>query len=541
MTEPVKRPVWLGLYFPALPLEVLPDSASDVPLVIETQQRGRRLVSLANAAALAAGIRTGTSIPTALGLATALRVCSRNLTLESQALEHLASIAAHYTPCVHLPIPEMLLLDVTGSLKLFGGQKRLVNLLLTQLQSVPYRFYCGLSSTPKAAALLAKAHYLQATGHLATDKPAPEVGKRKLNEAKSEEATYLDGDANQLGRYPLNASEIALETRSQLESMGLRTIQDIVNLPYSALANRFGLPLTDYLARLTGSQSDPQPIYQFPKRFERTWQVNYEIIDTERLLFPLRPMLESLEWYLSARHLSCREIRLAFGHREQHQELIIELASPQQKAHYWLRAVRQRLEQLSLSQPVMQLTLQAEHFLPCQATQTDLFDNVLAATPTLEAKANLLDALHAKLGQNAVYTLKLHDDHRPELASKLHSVKLHSVKLHPVKLLAENIGDTLTTELPDRPHWLIDPPQPLHVLAGSAMPVNQAVGSTKSIRFAEFQVELCSGPERIQTGWWDANLIFRDYFWARRTDGSLIWIYFDHLDPAGWHWHGLMD
>ena len=38
-------------------------------------------------------------------------------------------------------------------------------------------------------------------------------------------------------------------------------------------------------------------------------------------------------------------------------------------------------------------------------------------------------------------------------------------------------------------------------------------------------LQLLSGPERIEAGWWDSGLAERDYFIAQAADGALVWIY----------------
>ena len=42
-------------------------------------------------------------------------------------------------------------------------------------------------------------------------------------------------------------------------------------------------------------------------------------------------------------------------------------------------------------------------------------------------------------------------------------------------------------------------------------------------------LHLLSGPERIETGWWDSALAGRDYFIAAAADGALVWIYRERL------------
>jgi protein ImuB len=37
-------------------------------------------------------------------------------------------------------------------------------------------------------------------------------------------------------------------------------------------------------------------------------------------------------------------------------------------------------------------------------------------------------------------------------------------------------------------------------------------------------LHLLSGPERIETGWWDGAPVVPDYFIALAADGSLVWL-----------------
>jgi protein ImuB len=54
-------------------------------------------------------------------------------------------------------------------------------------------------------------------------------------------------------------------------------------------------------------------------------------------------------------------------------------------------------------------------------------------------------------------------------------------------------------------------------------------------------LQIVAGPERIETGWWDAGLAVRDYFIAQAGDGALVWIYCTRLPragPGGWFLQG---
>jgi len=79
--------------------------------------------------------------------------------------------------------------------------------------------------------------------------------------------------------------------------------------------------------------------------------------------------------------------------------------------------------------------------------------------------------------------------------------------------------------------WLLAPPEPLPERESRPLLEGRPL-------------QLLSGPERIESGWWDADLAERDYFIAQATDGALVWIYRARLplsaqgQAQGWFLHG---
>ena len=51
-------------------------------------------------------------------------------------------------------------------------------------------------------------------------------------------------------------------------------------------------------------------------------------------------------------------------------------------------------------------------------------------------------------------------------------------------------------------------------------------------------VEL-TGPYRVQGGWWEQETL-RDYFFAERADGALLWLFHEPTADA-WYLHGQVD
>jgi protein ImuB len=52
------------------------------------------------------------------------------------------------------------------------------------------------------------------------------------------------------------------------------------------------------------------------------------------------------------------------------------------------------------------------------------------------------------------------------------------------------------------------------------------------------RIELQSGPERIESGWWDGMDVVRDYYVAQGRNGSRLWVFRDR-SSGGWYVHGL--
>jgi protein ImuB len=47
-----------------------------------------------------------------------------------------------------------------------------------------------------------------------------------------------------------------------------------------------------------------------------------------------------------------------------------------------------------------------------------------------------------------------------------------------------------------------------------------------------------SGPERVESGWWDGGDVARDYYLVRGSDGARQWVFQD-LRSHQWFLHGL--
>src|SRR5689334_3324878 len=120
------RELWVGVHLPWLEIEALQQrGGSEIPRAIVELQGQTQYIVAACERAQRFGIRRGMGMAAALALVPTLETCSRDLMRERQLLERLATRAHRFTPRVSLAPPDGLVLEVKGSLHLFGGAEKL--------------------------------------------------------------------------------------------------------------------------------------------------------------------------------------------------------------------------------------------------------------------------------------------------------------------------------------------------------------------------------------------------------------------------------
>jgi protein ImuB len=215
---------------------------------------------------------------------------------------------------------------------------------------------------------------------------------------------------------------------------------------------------------------------------------------------------------LRSRQARVQSLQIAFEHLQKPPtRLTFDWAEPVHERSRLSNLLRDRLERVVLPAPAVALRLSTGPWEPLAAKSADLF----AKTPVETLAHVLLERLRGRLGKEAVCGMKLLAEHRPERAWS------PSVEASPS---IERAAAPLSPWAAERPLWLLPRPLPL--------------GSDAARRHYEGSLELRSGPERIESGWWDEQDVGRDYFTAVSTRGQRLWIYRDRR-AREWHLHGL--
>jgi protein ImuB len=462
--------LWLCLYLPRLPLDALGE-IPDGPAAVVISVSGRRSVLVCNAAAEACGIRSGAAVAAAQVLNPKLRLLDRSPGAEQQALKGVAAWAYQYTDRLVIePAMPAVLAELSASLKLFGGVEKLLRRIAADFAPLGYAYRLAVAPTPSASELLA-------------------LGGETKPVLTSEDLRA------QLSPLPLRFLQLPPEVLIQVSSLGLRTLDELLNLPQDQLARRFGPETVDYLRRLAGELPDPRPAYRVPQTYRRRFEMQGSAESSEALIFPLRRLLLELQGALRARDCAVRRLALVLEHEDRAAtRLMLELGTPRCDAGQLLALAREKLERSPVAAPVDAIALEVEEFAEAIAGQQDLFDDRLRRE---ESWQQLRERLIARLGSESVRGLVLQADHRPELSFR--------------ECGLEQGGPAL--EFPARPLWLLREPRAL-----TAPPC------------------LISRPERIETGWWDKAAAGRDYYIAETGSGARVWVF---QEQDRWFLHGI--
>ncbi len=408
-------------------------------------------------------------------------------------LTALVQRAHSFTSRVVLESPDAMLLELAGSQRLFGG---LPALLAALRAAFPRPLQLAMAPTPLAAVLLARAGR-----NCCITTPARLQGR-----LAPLRLSYLHWPEEELRR---------------LENMGVATLGELLRLPRAGLARRIGPERLRQLDRLTGVRADPRVAIPQPERFTQRVDPDHETVDRERLVGTLQPVLDRLEDFLRARQRGILALRLTLHFRRaQAMPCILRCVVPEYRAARFAALLVARLEALALPEPVQRMELVAGRLQRFVAASDELWTPGEHGGSAAAAQSpEFLQTLMARLGERAVHGLATVAEHRPERQWRI---------CWP---MAAGVDAAASTAATQRPLGLIATPLQLDAICDAA-------GRVRRLLHAGHDLALVSGPERIESGWWDGADVARDYYVARADDGAQWWIFRECAEPRRWFVHG---
>jgi protein ImuB len=470
--------VWLAFYIPALPLQAFSHTLIEAaPVVVFEREAQRSRVVARNKKAAQLGVRLNAALAEANALSDALVTVPREPLRERALLERMATSLSAITPNIHIRQHFGLLLEVSASLKLFGGAQALQQHVQTQSQSECVRSHVVIAPTASGARWLSRGH-------------------RQLV-VEQDIDSWLDDLA-------LNCTDFATDLANQLQALNLHTLAAVRRLPAAELNKRFGTDLSLKLAQAYGDTTESLPYWQPLAQFNDTVEFLDLVRERHHWMPGVEILLQRLDAFLRSRAASTRILTFCFrAGSHQQTSFVLQAAQCNHQASDWLRLFNARIERLPIAHEISSIELSCTQIEPMCFSDVDFFDRHREQAREWSALTTLL---RLRLGDSAVRAPRHSVNALPE----------SRVTGHPTESTVVDVAALTATPYSDsgalRPIWLIDPPRPL---------------STREIRTFMHSVYL-QQPERIQENWAHpdgCDSTQRDYYIATTPDHRTLWVF----------------
>ena len=405
---------------------------------------------------------------------------------EPAVLQKLCLHALQFTSFVSMEPPNALLLEIKGSVKLFGSLDQLHADMEACWRRLALPVLSATAPSTLAALWLARAR-------------AP---------LRIEDAALLPGH---LAKVPTACTGWDSEQLQTLSAMGVTRLGELLRLPRAGLARRLNPALVRDLDVALARSFAPRRTFVPRERFRERCDFETEIENVAYLEKALEPLIERCAQFLRRRQAGVQALALRLKHREGPATRVqLGLASITSERRRLADVLSQKLARLTLKAPVRGMELLSGPLRGLPASSLDAFAGGLTGAAR-DSAPQLVERLRARLGEKAVYGVCLIPEHRPEAAWR---------RVHELRLDAAPLSEGLVQQEMPRPLWLLDEPLPLP------------------------PPEILQGPERIESGWWDGKGVARDYYVARQSSGAWqspgarLWV-FQERQSKRWYVHGV--
>lgn len=506
--------------------------------------------------AWAAGVRAGMPLAEARSMAAPLRSASEQKTnsnsasetqfiewdadADRKALLDLAELTRPFAPIVGLdesPMPDCLLMDVSGCGQLFGGESVLAESLVQLFARQGIRCRALISDT--VATAWAFAHI---RGHQLHEQINPGDSHRIDQSWLAPTIIIPPNQAlSYLELFPLAAGRIPPADIAILLQLGILSLKQLFGLPAEDLPSRLSDEAIQRLRQITSVEEEMITSIPEANPVAATWTSEFAATNRGELQQVFQHLIEQISAQLKRRTLGAIRLISTLTYEDGSRENVeAEMVKPVQEAGDLYDVLNLRLESIRLSQSVFSVRMQAKVAPLPAARQKDLFSSTEHLEPA-EELTTVVNRLNSRLGNSAVLTASPSQDPTPERSVKLTPVvssEFDSARQTPEIQMQELVHPEslpTTDKLPtNRPLFLL--PMPVQI---SRTPSQDLL--TDFLWDGQRQVVGHSaGPERIQTQWWQEHPLHRDYFHVQTNQGSEFWIYQD-LNSLDWFVHGIFE
>ncbi len=541
----------LSLWFPRLGAERLlrrDPALALVPFAVVRDRNNMQVLDSLSAEAEAAGLRRGQPLRDAQAMCPALVTRLANAPAERGFLAGLRRWAGKYSPWVSDQPPASLLIDLTGSAHLFGGEEALLETVEADCARLGLTVCAAIADTVGAAWALAR-YAGQTTQALhsgdAIDQEARATRARAVRRRHWERGgPPAPADAARVPRIappgrtrsaiaplPVAALRLPDATVTTLTRLGLRQVGDLAGMPRAALGRRFGPEVLLRLDQALGAVAEPLSPARPETRFALRLTLPEPIGLESDLLAGIDRLLPALCKRLRDKGRGARQVRLQMFRTDRTmQQVQAGLARASADPDRIRPLLAMQLGDVDAGFGFDMLRLEAPMTEPVHPHQHkgQLAATRQATAPSADRTAaldNLLSRLGARIGLDSIARLHPAESHIPEKTAKV-----------------------LAAAWSEPEHDWPDPPAPRPLLLWRPEPVHARASPALPLAFRwrrrDFATLRATGPERISPEWWlddaDWRSGVRDYWQVVTDSGERLWLFYAHgsaLSP-GWFCHG---
>ena len=480
----------LSLYFPRLATDrVLRARPICGPFALTLRQNNANRLYCMNAEATAQGLSKGMPYADARAFCPDLQSQPAHPIADQQFLHMLRRWATRYCPWVGIEDNNGLVLDVTGSTHLFGGEAAMLSDLRARMARAGVTVAAGLGDTRGAAWALA---------HFGEGIAAP-------------------GDMlSALKTLPVAALRLDDATSVRLQRLGLRTIGALAETERAPLARRFGRDLLGRIDQALGAQPEQITPLADPPHYGVRMTLPEPIGLCDDVMAGTARLLDRLCEKLHAQEAGARQLCLTLRRVDQdHRQVELRLARPLRDPQRILPLFERGVGEVDAGFGIDQMRL--------EATQVEAVPVQQVSHISADRKGQLYDLvsrLGTRIGLENIIRFLPADSHIPE----------RSFTIAPVAYSEPESG------------WASLRPRPITLFRPEPI---SASGPKPPARFRWRRMALtttrATGPERITPEWWldDDNWRsgVRDYWKIETQQGRRLWLYYTPQNP-GWFVQG---
>ena len=509
-----------------------------------------------NMAAEAAGIIAGLSLTDARAIFPGIKIINADPTNYLKLLNNLATWCRCFTPWTAVGGIDdyggaSIWLDITGCAHLFGGENTLAVDIRNRLERLGFISQLGLADTPGAAWAAARF--------------ASEGEQNDMGSASSITLIPKGAQRQRLAKLPVAALRLDLGTLDTLARLGLRNIDELLNLPRGPLVRRFGPTVARRLDQLLGRMEETLSPGKEPRPYLARIAFAEPISQPEQLITALTQLTETICKKLGKNNQGARQMEMEiFRVDATTQKIKIGTSRPLHLVKPLTRLFREKINKLAIGFGIEAVIVTAPLVEPLSKVQEKLStETKYKQIVTSEHLALLVDGLKLRLGSNNLYSLALRNCHIPERAMTTQTPfnKFRKDRLTKDESLRSNFRQ-LRPGI--RPIMLLPRPERIKPSISEL----ESSGALPFICFEwqkrHYDLVAFEGPERIAGEWWHRPLsaaehttipehyntlsesagVVRDYWRVETVTGERFWLFcFPFCTPGEekprWFIHGL--